>query len=115
MRQIKTTDVFRVCRLISAIGVREEIREVALKAEESKDKKVKIDMGFDLLFGIIEKATKENAEKEIYIFIADLFECEWEEVRDMDPIDLFDKLEQVADFEKWKNFFGRVARLMKQK
>ena len=115
MRQLKTSDIFSVCRLISAIGVREEIREVALKAEESKNKKIKLDMGFDLLFGIIEKATKENAEKEIYVFIADLFECGWEEVRDMDPVEMLDKLEQVANFEKWKNFFGRVARLMKQK
>jgi hypothetical protein len=51
----------------------------------------------------------------LFKFIANLFECDWQEVRDMDPIDLLDKLEQVADIEKWKNFFKRVAALMKKK
>ena len=115
MRNLKTSDIFSACRLLVRIGVREEIREVALKAEESAMKKVKVDMGFDLLFGILEKATAENAEKEIYMFIANLFECEWEEVRDMDPIEMLDKLQEVADVEKWGNFFKRVAALMKKK
>ena len=115
MRSLKTSDIFSACRVLSAIGVHEEIREVAMKAEENKGKKVKVDMGFDLLFGILEKATQENAEKEIYKFIADIFECDWVAVRDMDPIELLDGLEQVADIEKWKNFFKRVAALMKMK
>lgn len=115
MRNLKTSDIFSACRLISRIGVREEIKEVARQAEESKGKKVQFDFGFDLLFGIIEKATAENAEVEIYKFIADLFESDWESVRDMDPIDMLDQLEQVADLEKWKNFFKRVAALMKKK
>ena len=51
----------------------------------------------------------------LYKFIANLFECNWEEVRDMDPVELLDKLEQVADIEKWKSFFKRVAALMKKK
>lgn len=115
MRSLRTSDIFSMCRVLSKIGVREEIRAVAKAAEESKGKKVKVDFGFDLLFGIIEKATQENAEKEIYKFIGDIFECEWESVRDMDPIELMDKLEEVADIEKWKNFFKRVAALMKKK
>lgn len=115
MRGLETRDIFSACRLLVKIGVREEIREVAMKSEESKMKKVKADMGFDLLFGIIEKATQEKAEEEIYKFIASLFECDWESVRSMDPVEMLDKLEQVADLEKWKNFFKRVAALMKKK
>lgn len=115
MRNLKTSDIFSACRLLHKIGIREEIAAVAKHAEESKTKKVKVDMGLDLLFGILEKATLENNEKEIYMFISGLFECEWEHVRDMDPIELLDKLEQVADVEKWKSFFGRVAALMKKK
>lgn len=115
MRNLKTSDIFAACRLLSVIGVREEIREVARQAEEQKGKKIRFDMGFDLLFGILEKATAENAEKEVYKFIANLFECDWENVRDMDPIDLLDNLQEVASVEKWKNFFGRVTELMKKK
>lgn len=115
MRNLRTSDIFAACRLLTVIGVREEMRAVAKQAEESKGRKVQFDVGFDMLFGILEKAAQEKCEIEIYKFIADLFECEWESVRDMDPIELLDKLEQVADLEKWKAFFGRVAALMKKK
>lgn len=115
MRSLKTSDIFSAARLITKIGVREEIREVAKAANDGVRKPVQFDLGFDLLFGIMEKATDQNSEKEIYIFIADIFECDWENVRDMDPIEMLDKLEKVASVEKWKDFFGRVAKLMKRK
>lgn len=115
MRNLKTSDIFAASRLLNKIGIREEIREVARQAEENKGKRVTFDAGFDLLLGVLEKATSENAEKEIYCFISNILECEREEVRDMDPFILFEKLEEVADLEKWKNFFERVAKLMKLK
>ena len=115
MRNLETHDIFSACRLLTKIGVREEIRNVAKAAEESKSKRVQFDIGFDLMFGILEKATQENAENEIYKFIADLFECDPEEVRKMNPIELLKDLEKVANVEEWKNFFGYVAKLMKKK
>lgn len=114
MRNLETHDIFSATRLLIKIGVREEIIEVAKRTEENKSNDFRLDMGFDLLFGIIEKAASENAEKEIYKFIADLFECEWEEVRKMKPIKLMQNLEEVASFEEWKIFFGYVKRLMKR-
>lgn len=115
MRSLETQDIFSACRLLTKIGVREEIRNVAKAAEESKTKRVQFDIGFDLMFGILEKATQENAENEIYKFIANLFECDPEEVRKMNPIDLFKELEKVANIDEWKSFFGYVAKLMKKK
>jgi len=115
MRNLRTSDLFEAIRLTSAIGIREEIKEVARQAEENKGKKIKVDFGVDLILGIMEKAAQESAEKEIYKFIANILECEWEEVRDMDPIDLLDQLEKVADLEKWKNFFKRVAKSIMKK
>lgn len=115
MRNLQTSDIFSACRLLSKIGIREEIKAVAMAAEENKNKRVKADMGVDLLLGILEKATLEKNEKEFYSFIANIFECDWNEVRGMDPIELLDKLQEVANIETWKNFFARVARLMKKK
>lgn len=113
MRYLDTTDVFAAVRLLNKIGVREEINEVARNAEEKK--KTRLDMGFDLMFGILEKATQENAEKEIYKFLANIFECEPEEVGKMKPVALMKKLEEAASFEEWKDFFDYVKRLMKKK
>lgn len=115
IRKLQTSDLFSAIRLLKKIGVREEIKDVAMRAEESKTKKVKMDMGFDLLFGILEKAAEEKAETEVYMFIADLFGCTWEEVRKMNPLQLFKYLGEVADFEEWKSFFKHVAALMKKK
>ena len=115
MRKLETSDVFKAGRLLTKIGVRDEIRDVAIRAEENKGKKVKIDFGFDLMFGIFEKAMQENAENEIYKFIADLFECDPDEVRHMNPVQMFKKLEQVANIEEWKSFFGYVRGLIMKK
>lgn len=114
MRGLRTSDLFDACRLVKKIGIREEIKEIARQAEENKGKRIKVDFGVDLIFGVIEKATTENSEKDIYDFIANILGCGWEDVRDCDPCELLDKLEQVANFEKWKNFFKRVVDLMKR-
>ena len=115
MRSLQTTDVFAAFRLACKIGVREEIREVAKQAEESKGKKVQIDFGFDLMFGILEKAAQKNAENEIYIFLADLLECNPEEVATMNPVKLLKSLLEVANVEEWKDFFGYVRKLIMKK
>ena len=115
MRTLETRDLFSAYRLLSKIGIREEIKEIALKAEGEKGKASQKEIGFEFLFGVLEKATHENAEEEIYKFIANIFECEWESVRSMNPVEMFDKLEQVADLESWKSFFKRVAALMQKK
>ena len=115
MRNLETRDIFSASRLILEIGVREEIQEVAKRAEESKDNKAKIDMGFDLFFGILSKAVDENNEEKIYKFIANILECDWIEVSKMDPFDLYEKLKEVAPPEKWTNFFKCVAKLIPKK
>lgn len=115
MRSLQTSDLFSAIRFLNKIGMREEIKDVAIRANESKDNKSKIDMGVDLFFGVLAKASQENAEQEVYIFIANIFECEPEEVRVMKPTELFKKLEQAADFEEWQHFFKHVAALTKKK
>ena len=73
------------------------------------DKKEEI--GFELLFGIFEKATSEKGENELYKFLSDIFEMSVEEVSKMDPIEFIDTIFEVANLEKWKAFFSRLAKL----
>ena len=115
MRNLQTSDIFAACRLVSAIGMREELRAIAQEMEGNAGKRVQWDFGFDFLLAIIDKAAQEKAENEVYKFIAGIFECECDAVREMDPIELFDKLGQVADWEKWKAFFDRLMLLLKKK
>ena len=115
MRNLQTTDVFAAFRLISKIGVREEVIETAKKATEIKNKTDQMDLGFNLMFEILEKAVQENAENEIYIFVADLFGCKPDEVATMKPTKLFKNLLEIADIEEWKDFFGYVRALIMKK
>lgn len=115
MRGLQTSDIFSAIRVLTKIGVREEIKEVAKKVEESNGKINKFDLGFDLMLGIIEKATEKRAEKEIYCFIADLFNCAPDEVRTMHPVKMFEQLLEVANIEEWKDFFGYVRRSIMKK
>lgn len=114
MRKLETTDVFEAARLILKIGVREEVQDVVARAQESKDKQVKLDLAFDLFVGIISKAASKNAEIEIYKFLANIFECDANDVGKMDPFDLIEKLQEVASFEKWKNFFKLAAKSIRK-
>lgn len=115
MRSLQTSDVFSAIRLINKIGVREDFKEVARQTEAKKDKQSRFDAGFDLIFNVLEKAAGQQGEAEIYIFIADLLECDPDEVRTMDPMDLMENLQKVADLERWKSFFGYVKRLITKK
>lgn len=115
MRGLQTSDIFSAIRTLTKIGVREEIKAIAKQAEENKGKINQFDLGFDLMFGIVEKAAEKSAEVEIYYFIAKLFECKPEEVEKMHPVEMFKKLLEVANIEEWKDFFGYVRRSIMKK
>lgn len=103
MRKLQTTDIFGACRIIAALGLKEDIKAVALRSKEQHMDQDSA--GYELLFSIFEKAVQKKAETEIYKFLGSLFECSAEEVATMDPIECIDKALEVADVEKWKAFF----------
>lgn len=109
MRSLKTKDLFSAVRLIKEIGVREEIKKVALEKGEKDANTV----GFDLLFSIIEKATEKNTEQKLYEFLSGPFECEAKDVEEMDLLELLENITQVADINKWKDFLSKAAQLIK--
>ena len=115
MKTLGMEHVFSATRLLMEIGVREDVRTAAKRGQEIKTKEEKTDLGIDFAFGILEKAVERKSEEKIYVFIADLLECDPGEVRAMKPLDLCKRLEEVASIEEWKDFFGYVKRLMQKK
>lgn len=112
MRNLQSSDIFAVCRLLSAIGIKEEFKAMAENANSVKDLK-SFDIGYDFLFRLFERATTSEAETQWYQFLGNVLEMKPKEVKEMDAIDLIDNLLEVASVEKWKAFFSRVAKLMK--
>lgn len=114
MRQLKTTDIFAFCRLVNAIGIKEEIRKIVMEADSLHDIHSNAEqVGFDLMFGIFEKAIQKKSEEKLFEFFSGLFEMETEAVKNMDPVDFIEGIMQIANMEKWRAFFSRAAALMK--
>lgn len=109
MRNLQTKDLFSLVRVIKEIGVREEIKKVVIK----QDIKNVNEIGIDLLFSIIERATEKKAESKIYEFISGPLECSPKEIETMDPLKLIESLSEVANINKWKDFLSKAAQLMK--
>ena len=110
MRKLKTRDVFSACRVLKTVGAKAEIEKVAKSADKAADV---WSQGFDLLWGIFDKATEKNAEQPIYELLAGPFEKTADEVADMDLSDLFASLRQLAEENDIITFFKSVGKMMK--
>lgn len=112
MRNLQTRDMFNAVRLIKNLNLKEDVRGVILNATNTEDSS-KDNAGIDLLFVILDKACEKNTEDKIYEFLSGPFECTPEDVAQLDIIDLFENLKQVASIDKWKSFLSKAVQLMK--
>ena len=112
MRNLQTQDVFAFVRLIDEVGIKDELKTLIMSKDKITDL-TQESFGYDLIFTLISGASKKKAEEALYEFFANIMEISTDEIRTMDPTEFLEKAIKVADPEKWKNFFGSVAKLMK--
>ena len=108
MRKLQNSDIFAFGRILTKANLKEEIKKISIGNEKDVEA-----IGFDLLFTVFTNCSDKEAEEEIYSLLASLFEVEVEDVKKMDPIETFEKIKQVADWEKWKSFFSLGAKSAK--
>jgi hypothetical protein len=109
MRKLITRDIPAFCRVLKAIGVDEELREVA-RVGKAADVWA---AGYDLVFGIFDKITEKKAEDLLYEFFAGPFEMTGEEVANMEITELFANIKQMVQENDLNGFFKSAATLMK--
>ena len=112
MRKLETGDVFAFVRLIDDVGIKDQLKELILSKDDIQSL-TEESFGFDLLFALIDGASKKKSEDALYEFFAPIMEVEKEEIRHMDPVDFLQMIMEIADMEKWKNFFTSVSNVMK--
>lgn len=114
MRGLQTKDLFGMGRILKEIGLREEIERISRMVQrgEKADSEA---AGLELIASVIEKAVSQNCEKAVYNFVAALFECEPIEVETMNPVEMLDKLVEVANINEWTAFFSKVRSLFLKK
>lgn len=112
MRNLQTKDIFSGCRLLTEIGIKDEIKNLVLKKKELNVNLNDEEIGFEIIFTLFDRAIQARAEQKIYEFLSGLFECTPEEVAEMDPVEWIEGLKQIAEPKKWKDFFGHVVSLI---
>ena len=108
MRNLQNSDIFAFGRILSKANLKEEIKKVSIGEDANPES-----IGFDLLFTVFTNCSDEVVEEEIYSFLASLFEMTPKEVRELEPLETFEKIKSVADWSKWKSFFSLGVRSMK--
>lgn len=112
MRNLQTQDVFAFVRLINEVGIKDELKSLIMSKDNIQDLTSE-SFGYDLIFTLIEGASKKKAEVALYEFIGGIMEVTPDEVKTMEPTELLENIIKIADVEKWKSFFSSVAKLMK--
>lgn len=110
MRKLKTRDIPVLGRSLKTLGVKEQFRELAQKANSVSD--VWSD-GFDFVWNLFDAATETAGEKAIYEFLAGPFEMTPEQVADLDLDVLIENVQTLAKENNLVSFFKLAARLMK--
>ena len=110
MRKLKTSDIPVLCRCVKKLGLKEEIKAVAQKANTVKDV---WSFGFDFIWNLFDIATEQAGEACLYEFLAGPFEMTPEEVRDLDMEILLGNLQKLVQENNLAVFFKFAAASMK--
>lgn len=109
MRRLQTQDVFKAVRIITEIGLKEDLKKI-VKESDGKELTAK-DAGVDIVFMMLERASGKKAEQAVYDFLSGPFEVTADEVRTMPVLELMDGIKTCEDMENWKTFFRSVSAL----
>ena len=112
MRKLKTADIPAFCRCIKKLGVKEQIRDLAQKANTASEL-VAWDNGFDFFWDLLDIATEKAGEAVIYEFLAGPFEMTTEQVAELDLDVLFENIRQLAAENNLAGFFKTAAGSMR--
>lgn len=110
MRKLKTCDIPVLCRCVKKMGMREQIRAIALESDTAKDV---WDRGFDLVWSLFDAATEQTGENCIYEFLAGPFEMTPDEVRNLDLDVMVANLQTMVSENNLGVFFSLAAKSMK--
>lgn len=108
MRTLQNTDIFAFGRILKKANIKEEIKNITTNKETTQES-----LGFDLLFILFTNCSQKEVEEEIFAFLASLFEEDVETVKKSEPLETIEKLQKVADWKRWQDFFSLAAKSMK--
>lgn len=112
LRPLVASDMGAICKIVSAIGIREF--KDCFKLEDFKGDIKNVEaIGFNVVFDIagIIISNIPKAEKEIQMFVASLIGAKQAEVAVMPFADYGELIMEIVMKEDFRDFFGRVVKL----
>lgn len=118
-RQLKSTDIFPVCNIISKIGIKELRNSFkgqdisALTNAEDEDAILALGVGVAFDVAGVVFANMHKCQQEIYAFLSSVTELSEEELKAMPPADFADIVIQFFKKEELKDFMKVVSKFIK--
>lgn len=109
MRKANIEDMFKIGRLVTKLGIKEQIFE----AQKGKEIDNFEEIGFDLVYMIFEKVVSKEVENEIYDVLSGPFEMPKEDIRKLSLSKLLEHFTSVFDLETVVNFIKRALPTIK--
>lgn len=111
MRNLKTSDIFGLSRILKKMNIKEDIKKLARNVTGTtpeEKKKAEQNMEIDLVMLFVENIS--SAEKEIYKFFADLTGKNAADIENMELSKFIDLVKELFNQDGFENFLSAVSR-----
>ena len=107
MRKLQTQDIFKAMQIINACELKDDFKDMM---EKVNNHELKLnDIGYEIIFKLMEKMTNGKTEKAIYSFVGGLLEISDKEVKEKELLEVISELKECADVEGWSTFFKLLS------
>lgn len=117
MRKLRARDLFPFLRLVKELGIRDEIKAIAARAntmDEAVDlAALQFGTGLELTLNLAERAGSQGCEQSFYNLLASLWDCSPEEAAELELDDIEIGLREIAANNNSLAFFKSAARAMR--
>jgi len=116
MRKLKTCDIPAFCRVVKSLDIKERLRTAAAAFSDEGsegDEDITWNVGFELVWGLLDKASDKAFEEVVYEFFSGPFECTPEEFANLDLDELAEGIHHIVTENDLRSFFKFVQKAMK--
>lgn len=108
MRKLKTMDLFSLMKVLKKMNMKEEIKELTLKANKKSKKESIENVQAELVVMFIEHIP--DAQVEICEFLGDLSGKTEKEIEEQPPIDTINQIKELFGQENFGNFLSNALK-----
>jgi hypothetical protein len=109
MRELKTTDLSFLTRIVKKMGIKEELKVLVKNMQGKKQEEINpFDFYMDVVFMFIENYDK--AENEVISFVSDLEEKSKDEIKALSLAEMMNLIQEMLSLDGIGDFFNLVLR-----